>query len=131
MNLTRSCSTEPVTQTEVSLNVYIGTTFKITVTFYQDDGTTPLDLTLNEVEFNIVNCENEEIISINSSTTTANGSTIVFVDAINGIAEITITDEETLTFSKMKGYWWMTLNLPSGDKLLRGRGNIFIKNPYE
>lgn len=131
MNLTRSCSTEPNTQTELSLNVYIGTTFKITVTFYEDDGTTPVDLTLNQVEFKIVNCENEEIILINSSSSTVNGSTITFIDAINGIAQISLTDEETLEFSKLKGYWWMTLNLPNGDKLLRGRGNIFIKNPYE
>lgn len=132
MNLTRVCSpNEPETVQKASLSIYKGTTFRITVSFKQNDGVTALSLTDIVVTFNVVDLDNNTILTVSSDVVNVNGSTVDITDIPGGVADVIITDEDTALFTETEGYWWMTLTLLNGDKLLRGRGNIYIKQPYE
>lgn len=132
MNLNRVCTTDPplTTSKSADFTLYKGTTFRPTFKFKQSDGT-PLPISGKIITFYIVDSDGNSILTVNSSSVTPNGSTILITDDPNGIVDILITDEETSLLSFTSGNWWVTLTYLSGDVFLRGRGNIYLKEPYE
>lgn len=132
MELTKVCNVpiEPEVVNEYEFTLYRRTTFRVLVTFKQPNGN-PLDITNYEVKFYIVENDGSSILTILSNSLTLNGSTINILDSINGKVEILITDEETTLITQSVGKWWMTILPLNGDELLRGKGSIKIKNPYE
>lgn len=132
MNLNRVCTTEAPLSTSKSADftLYKGTTFKPTFKFKQSDNTA-LPISGKVITFHIVDNDGNSILIINSSSVTPNGSTIVIMDDPNGIVDVLITDEETTSLNLTEGKWWITLTYLTGDVYLRGRGCIFLKQPYE
>lgn len=132
MNLNRVCTTEapPTLSKSADFTLYRDTTFRPAFKFKQSDGT-PLPISGKIINFYIVDNENLPILTVSSASVTPNGSTILITDDPNGIVEILITDEETSSLVLTSGYWWVTLTYLSGDVFLRGRGKIYLKEPYE
>lgn len=131
MELTRACTTTPPLEVVESADFkfYRMTTFTAKLTFREPDQS-GLDISNMIVEFNVVETDGTVVLNLSSNTVTSNGSTITILDALNGVAEIRITDEETTSLTVGTLKWWMTLNPLNGDKLPRGKGSIFVINPY-
>lgn len=134
MDLTRVCTTTspPTIVESADFPIYRFTTFRPRLTFFQpypnnDDG---LDITGMTIEMHLVDSEEVSVLDLESGIVTINGSTINVIDATNGNFEVLITDEETTTFEVGKVFWWITLNPGNGDKLLKAKGIMDIKNPY-
>jgi hypothetical protein len=132
MQLTREFITPSLTEIKdsVDITLYKGTTFRATFTF-KNANETPLDLMYTEILFNFVKKDGTPFLIIQTSNVTSNGSIITIASPPqSGTAELLITDEETTSIDFEQGHWWLTLDIGS-DKLLRGRGKVFIKEPYE
>lgn len=130
MELTRICIPELQPLIEiVNFTLYKGITFRYQFEFV-DENNDPIPISGQVVNFYIVDNEGESIININSSSVSPLGSTISTIDSPNGIVEILITDEETLELSLSSGYWWITLTLSNGDVNMKGKGLIYLKEPY-
>ncbi len=132
MNLSRVCTTEAPLSTSKTANftMYKSTTFRPTFKFKQSDGTA-LPISGKIITFYIVDSDGNEVLTIDSSTTTVNGSTVLISDDPNGIIEVLITDEETSLLDFSDGNWWITLTYLNGDVFMRGKGCIFLRQPYE
>ena len=83
----------------------------------------PIDLTGKSIIFNL-RCGGV-ILTINSGTPSALGSTITITDAINGKYVLKLTDEETDLFNAPVGRWWITL-IDGGDEAPLGYGGITV-----
>jgi hypothetical protein len=83
----------------------------------------PVDLTGKSIIFNL-RCGGV-VLTINSGTPSALGSTITITDAINGKYTLKLTDEETDLFIAPVGRWWMTL-IDGGDESPLGYGGITV-----
>lgn len=131
MDLTRVCSpATPTTVESFDFILYKGITFRPIFKFKDSDGTA-LPISGKIITFHISDKTGIDILTVDSNNITANGSTVVITDDLNGIVEVLITDEETLLLDFDCGYWWITLTLLNGDILLRGKGSIYLKEPYE
>lgn len=138
MELTRACTTTPpLTVTQVAnLTFYRGTTFRAKFTFKQPDPMNPLeqiplDITGMDIVFNVVEEDGTEVLVVDSTSATTNGSIVTILNPpTNGEVEVLVTDEETASLDVAELRWWVTLNPPNGDKLLRGKGSIHVINPY-
>ncbi len=133
MELTRICSpSPPVTKQFLDLVFYRGTTFRATFTF-KDSQNNPLSLTGIEVKFHLLEIKGDEQLIILSSTSSpnTNNSSIIIPTPSNGKANIVFSDEETSLIEFDNARWWLTLTLPNGDVLSRGKGKVEIKEPYE
>lgn len=131
MDLTRACTTTPppVITKSVDFVFYRGTTFRAKFSFKTDTGA-PINITNMGITFNVVNDQEVLLFSLNENILGPNGSTINVLNAINGEVEILITDEHTTLLTIGILSWWITLNPINGDKLLRGKGQIEVMNPY-
>lgn len=131
MELTKVCTPRQSPNVD-SLNFTLrkGTTFRPVFKFKDINGD-PLSLVGMIITFYIVDEDGDEILIIDSESVTPNGSTVVVVNDINGIVDILITDEETSNLAFDCGKWWVSLTLANGDIFPRGKGSIFLKEPYE
>ena len=83
----------------------------------------PINLTGKSIIFNL-RCGGI-VLTINSGTPSASGSTITITDAVNGKYALKITDEETDLFNAPVGRWWLTL-IDGGDETPLGYGGITV-----
>lgn len=132
MDLTRVCSNplQPEIVKSADFTFYRRTTFRANFSFKDNIGD-PLPLTGYTVNLYIVRTDGSPILSLNSNIVNSLGSTILILDSLLGKTQVLITDEETELLVDSEAKWWITISPPNGDELLRGRGNIFIKEPYE
>ena len=83
----------------------------------------PINLTGKTLIFNL-RCGGV-ILTINSGTPSALGSTITITDAVAGKYTLKLTDEETDLFNAPVGRWWITL-INGGDEAPLGYGGITV-----
>lgn len=131
MELTKVClPASPTTTETVDFTLRKRTTFRIVFKFKNPDGT-PLPINGKIITFHIESENGNEILTIDSQSITPNGSTIIVTNNLGGVVDVLITDEETSVLNFIKAKWWVTLTLLNGDVFLRGRGSIYLKEPYE
>ena len=76
--------------------------------------------------------ETKEYFKLSSSNSgLPNITSMKIIEQSEGKAELLITDEDTSLIDFKNGYWWVTLTFPNGDTVLRGKGKVLIKEPYE
>lgn len=130
MELTKVClPSTPITSESLDFTLYKRITFRPVFKFKDVDGD-PLPIAGKIITFHITDEDGVDILTIDSESETENGSTVVIVDDANGIVDVLITDEETSSLEFEEASWWVTLTLLNGDTILRGKGSIFLKEPY-
>lgn len=129
---------KPDTVVSNTLKIYKCSTFTSVFSFFEADGTTPLNLTsVTEVTFHLLQKGSTTDYLTVTLVPTALGSVITITNPLTGQVTLTLTDEETCLIpfgggcSEDEGTWWISLTYPGGVTIRKAAGKIDIRNPFE
>lgn len=132
MDLTKKCYIENPLLKLVDFTFYRGTTFRYSFVFLDKNGDA-IDITGMEIIFHLLEIDDTvDYLTISSDDPpNINGSSVTVIDAEDGEADLILTPDETTAMSFDRANWWISLTLDNNDLVIKAKGQVLVKEPFE